>query len=191
MVVSKREGSLGLFEIILMGIGLSADAFSVTLSNMFIYKDLTRARKLAMPVFFGVFQGFMPILGYFVGGIAASFIERYAGIISFIILGFIGGKMIWDALHEDDLTKMGETLGYKVLILQAVATSIDAFAVGVSFRAEGSDIWLSSPLIALCTFICCLVALFLGRKFSEILGKRAQVIGGIILIAIGLKALFF
>jgi len=178
---------MSILEIVLIGAALSADALSVTICNVLADPHLPRAKRIAMPVLFGLFQGIMPLAGFFAGGLAAQFIERYAGIISFLILAVIGGKMVWDAFHETDEEKPG--LGYHELVLQAIATSIDAFAVGVSFCAEGADIWLSAPIIALCTFSICLVALLVARRFGQNLGRRAQIVGGVILILIGIKAL--
>ncbi len=183
-----------LIEIILIGIALSADAMSVSICNLLANPRLPRAKMIAMPVLFGVFQGLMPLIGYFAGSVAADFIERFAGIISLVILGAIGGKMVWDAFHEDeqeDEDAVSGKLSYRVLLLQAVATSIDAFAVGISFCATGQNIWVAAPIIALSTFLCCLLVLFIGRRFGANLGKRAQIVGGVVLILIGVKAMFF
>lgn len=83
---------MDIFEIILIGVGLSMDAFAVTISNMFVYRNLSRTRMMLMPITFGFFQGIMPLIGYFAGTFFADMMSRYAGIISFLILGFIGGK---------------------------------------------------------------------------------------------------
>jgi len=182
---------MGVLDILLIGVALSADALSVTICNVLCNPHLPRSRRVAMPVLFGLFQGLMPLIGFYAGTLAASFIERYAGIISFVILAVIGGKMLWDAFHESaDKDSCPTTISYGTLLLQAVATSIDAFAVGVSFCAEGADIWLAAPIIAVCTFVICLVALLVANRFGDKLGKRAQIAGGVILILIGVKALF-
>lgn len=209
-----------ILDIILIGIALSMDAFAVTISDTFLYPDMGRGRRLLLPLFFGIFQGAMPLLGYFLGSLVAAFIERFAGIVTFVILGFIGGQMIveackrWraqargtdaptvDAPAADALTADAPAasvpaaataagIGLMTLILQAVATSIDAFAVGVSFCAESVSIWLASPIIACTTFLCCLVALAIGRRFGTALGDKAQLAGGIVLVLIGIKALVF
>lgn len=191
--IPAKEHTITLAEIILIGAALSADAMSVTICNVLANPNLPRSRVIAMPVLFGLFQGIMPLAGYFAGSLAASVIEAYAGIITLIILGVIGGKMVWDGLHEDeaaDEEAARDHIGYTVLLAQAVATSIDAFAVGVSFAATGENIWADAGIIALCTFLLCLVMPSVGRRFGAVLGARAQVVGGIILIAIGVKALF-
>lgn len=196
----RRGGTVGLLDIILIGIALSADAFAVTISNMFCYPGLSRGKQLSMPISFGIFQGLMPILGFFLGSLIGGFIERFAGPITFVVLGFIGGKMIWDTVKELRAAKRGEAgdaedtasdkdFGFGTLMAQSVATAIDAFAVGVSFCAEGVAIWGSAAIITVCTFLCCLVALAIGRRFGVKLGDKAQLIGGVVLVAIGLKAL--
>ena len=183
--------ALSLVEVILLGVALSMDAFAVTISNVFAHRGLSRARAMLMPVFFGAFQGIMPLAGYFAGSLIADVIERYAGIVSFVILGFVGGKMIWDAFHEDESDEVddkGLTIGS--LFFQAIATSIDAFAVGVSFVGMSVEPFSSSGIIALTTFLCTCVAIFVGRTFGNKLGEKATVVGGVVLVIIGIKALF-
>ena len=190
---------LSLLEIILLGVALSADAFAVTISNTFVYASESKRRLVLMPVMFGLFQGLMPLLGYFVGGLAAEVIERYAGIITLVILGIVGGNMICEGaealLHpgEDEAEHAGpvaKRLTMVTILAQAFATAIDAFAVGVSLRAQAVNIVVAASIIALTTFVLCLVALAMGRKLGEVLGDRAQVAGGIVLVLIGLKAFF-
>lgn len=229
---------MSIFELILLGVALAMDAFAVTISNTFCYKGAARWRFLMLPVAFGIFQGLMPLLGYFLGGLVGSFIEAYAGIITLIILGLIGGNMIKEgveALREGksdeercdtcgcqgvvdnvlaaagegsqvEVTQRPETqsgngftnaavpaavLTLGVIFMQSVATSIDAFAVGVSLRAENVDVMLAAAIITLTTFACCLAALAVGKRFGNLLGDRAQIVGGVVLVCIGLKAMFF
>ena len=179
---------MSLFEIVLIGAGLSMDAFAVTISNTMGHTDLSRARLLSMPAAFGAFQGIMPFLGYFLGSFFREILEKYQGIVAFLILGVIGAKMIIDSIREKD-EKTEDTLSITVLLAQAVATSIDAFAVGVGFAGTNINIISASSLIALTTFILILIAIPAGQKLGEILGKRAKIIGGIVLIAIGIKSL--
>ena len=195
---------MGLLEILMLGMALATDAFSVTISNTFAFDDHRFSRLMRMPLFFGLFQFGMPLAGYFVGGIAAELIEKYAGIVSLVILGFIGLNMLYsgykalkeDASEEDeeeaqqDAQQGATTLSYGKLVFQAVATAIDAFAVGVSFRAHSVDILVASALFGLITAILCTIALFIGKKLGSLLGDRAEMVGGIVLILIGLKAFF-
>lgn len=200
-------------EIVLLGLALSMDAFAVTISNTFMYQGNSKARNAAMPLAFGLFQGLMPCIGYFLGRLVSDVISQYAGIITFAILGFIGTKMIWDAFHEEDEThspssendsalnrsadtanapiSKGQILTLPVLILQAIATSIDALAVGVSFAALSVNVVFAAALIALTTALTCGIALIIDRRFGNALGERATIIGGIVLIAIGIKSLLF
>lgn len=188
-----------LFEIFVLGLALSADAFSVTVSNTFVYAHERRSRLLLMPVFFGAFQALMPLLGYFLGDVAASFIEAYAGIVTLLILGVIGGNMIREGVGALRAAKRGQAeelaaaradqrLTIGTLVFQAIATAIDAFAVGVSLRAQNVDLIFSVTVIGLTTAVCCVIAIFLGKKLGRLLGDRAEVVGGCVLIAIGIKA---
>lgn len=195
---------MGLLEIFLLGVALATDAFSVTISNTFAFDDHRFSRLMRMPLFFGLFQFGMPLAGYFVGGIAAELIEKYAGMVSLVILGFIGSNMLYsgykalkeDASEEDEeeaqqgAQQGATTLSYGKLLFQAVATAIDAFAVGVSFRAHSVDILVASVLFGIITAILCTIALFIGKKLGSLLGDRAEMVGGIVLILIGLKAFF-
>lgn len=195
---------MGLLEILMLGMALATDAFSVTISNTFAFDDHRFSRLMRMPLFFGLFQFGMPLAGYFVGGIAAELIEKYAGIVSLVILGFIGSNMLYsgykalkeDASEEDeeeaqqDAQQGATTLSYGKLVFQAVATAIDAFAVGVSFRAHSVDILVASTLFGVITAILCTIALFIGKKLGSLLGDRAEMVGGVVLILIGLKAFF-
>ncbi|MEE1274962.1 MAG: manganese efflux pump MntP family protein [Olegusella sp.] len=188
-----------LVEILLLGLALSADAFSVTISNTFVYASERRRRLLLMPVFFGAFQALMPLLGYFLGSVAASFIEKYAGIVTLLILGVIGGNMVREgigalraAMHgqaeEVAAARADQRLTIGTLVFQAIATAIDAFAVGVSLRAQNVNLIFSVSVIGLTTAVCCVIAIFLGKRLGRLLGDRAEVVGGLVLIGIGVKA---
>ena len=189
-----------LLEIIVLGVALSADAFAVTISNTFVYASESRSRLMLMPLMFGLFQGLMPVAGYLLGGLAAEVIETYAGVITLVILGLVGGNMIregvsalrgageQDGPEEPGAGPVARRLTLVTVLAQAIATAIDAFAVGVSLRAQAVSVVVAAPIIALTTFLCCVAALALGRKLGEVLGDRAQVAGGIVLVLIGLKA---
>ena len=185
---------MGIGEILLLGLALSADAFSVTISNSFVYGSESRRRLMLMPLFFGLFQGFMPLVGYVLGGLAATLIEQYAGIVTLVILGLIGGNMVREGaealLHPGDVEDAAPAarLTVGLLIFQAIATAIDAFAVGVSLRAQSVEILGASALICCTTAACCVVGLAIGRRLGRLLGDRAEVVGGLVLIGIGLRA---
>ncbi len=187
-------------EILLIGAALSMDAFSVSLSAEMAYSNLTRTRRLMMPVMFGIFQGLMPAAGYFLGYWFRDIISRAQGPLSLVILGFIGINMIRAGVKAGADGSEPKELTAAALTALAVATSIDAFAVGVSFAASGvsvnfhpitQNIFAVSLMIAAITFLLCLAALPLGRAVSDKLGDRAQILGGVILIIIGIKNMFF
>lgn len=176
-------------EILLIGVALSMDAFAVCLSSGMVYTNLNGAKKLSLPIAFGIFQGIMPVGGYYLGSLFAELIDRFSGPVALIILGVIGINMIREGMSpETEQTE--KKLTFKVLLLQAVATSIDAFAVGVSFAAGRAPIFTAAPIIAATTFILSTAAMLIGGKVGEKLGGRAEILGGVILLIIGIKAMF-
>ena len=180
---------MSIFELFLTACGLSMDAFAVSVTNGLCVKRGRIRGALMCGIIFGLFQGIMPILGFFLGSLFASFIEKWSGPISLLILGIIGINMFREGLAKDEETEP-KKLTLWILLVQAVATSIDAFAVGVSFAANSANIWQSAPIIAVTTFVLSLIALFVGTKAGEKLGDKAEILGGIILIIIGIKSLF-
>lgn len=177
-----------LIELILLAIGLSMDASAVSISNSICIRKITAKHLLQMAVAFALFQGIMPIIGYFAASTFSSVINRFDHWIAFILLVIIGGKMIYEAINakeKEDCDIFSLTL--KLLLLQAVATSIDALAVGVSLSALKVNIFYATGIISLVTFICCSLAVLVSKRFGNMLGKRADIVGGIILIAIGTK----
>lgn len=174
-----------------LGVALAMDAMAVTLSNTLCEPDMPRYKKYAMPVLFALFQMGMPIAGFFGGMLIAPLIEAYAGIVSFAILAFVGGKMLVEAVRElrEPEACAPTRLTWGELAMESVATSIDAFVVGVSLAASGANIALYGAMIGITTFACCLFVLQLGKRLGEQFGARAQVAGGVVLVLIGLKAL--
>lgn len=187
----EGEGLMSLIDILLIGVGLSMDAAAVSMTNGMVYKNLNKAKYVLMPVFFGAFQFIMPVVGYYAGGLFADIITRYSGIVIFVILGIIGGKMIKEGIgdmKEKEVCPV-KLMTVKILFFQAIATSIDAFAVGISFSAAGISVWSPSAIIGVTTAVITVAAIFIGRKFGDMLGCRAEILGGIILVVIGIKAL--
>ncbi len=177
-------------EALVLGVALAMDAMAVTLSNSLCEPDMPTSKKLAMPVLFALFQMAMPIAGFFGGTLVAPLIEAYAGIVSLVILGFVGGKMIWEAVQDLREPEQCPTtrLTYPTIFFEAIATSIDAFIVGVSLAAAGANIVLYGAAIGITTLVCCLAVIALGRRLGAHFGPRAEVVGGIVLIIIGLRA---
>ncbi len=185
---------MGIIELLLIAVGLSMDAFAVSIGNGLAMKKLNVKVALATAFSFGLFQALMPTLGYFLGTAFESVIRRFDHYIALIFLGFIGGKMIFDGIKELHAKKKGEEppaefkLTLPALLIQAIATSIDALIVGVSFAAlPDVNIWTAVSLIGLTTFVISLAGVFFGKKFGQLLGSRAEILGGVILVAIGLK----
>lgn len=176
---------MGILEIILIGIGLAMDACAVSMTNGMCYKPNLR-RTILIALAFGVFQALMPTLGYFAGSLFAAQVEAIDHWIALVLLGFIGGKMLWDGFHHDESCPV-KPFGLGMLLMQAIATSIDALAVGVSFAAVSVDIVLAVSLIGVTTIILCAIAVYLGKWIGTKLNSKAEIFGGTILVAIGLK----
>lgn len=180
-------------ELLILSVALAMDAMAVTLSNALCEPNMKRKKALMMPAAFGIFQGIMPIIGFFLGSIFSTFLMQYSGYIVFGILGFLGSRMIWEGVKE--LRSPGgcelpdEKLTYKTILLQAVATSIDAMAVGVTFAALDANVWTCALVIALITALCCFISLKLGSKIGLHFGPAAEAAGGVVLVIIGIKAL--
>ena len=175
-------------DILLIGIALAMDAFAVTLSSAMTYPNLKGKKRFSLPVSFAVFQGGMPVLGYFLGCIFSGFLCKYSGIITCIILLIIGGGMVKDGIKGEDEDE--KEFSFKVLLLLAIATSIDAFAVGVGFAAMGAEVFSSSLIIAISTLVITTIGLYLGKFAGEKLGDKSVIIGGLVLVIIGIKSLF-
>ncbi|MCI8756593.1 MAG: manganese efflux pump [Oscillospiraceae bacterium] len=180
-------GGISLFFIAL---GLSMDAFAVCLSNGMCYCSYGNREAFSASLAFGIFQAGMPLIGYFAGQSFSDAIRAFDHWIALILLGFIGGKMLLDGIRElrnpeECITKSEYT--FRILLLQAIGTSIDAFAMGMGFAVMGVNIFVAAAFIGCTTFICSLAGCGLGRKFGMLLGARAQAVGGIILLIIGLR----
>ncbi len=191
--VMRKVFLMSFFDVLLIGIGLAMDAAAVSMTNGMVYRNLKKSTYIAMPVFFGAFQTLMPIAGYYTGGLFADIIVKYSGIVIFIILGIIGANMIKEGIS--DMRNKEETCEYKamslkVLLFQSIATSIDAFAVGIGFSVTEDGIWTPAALIGIVTAAIVCAAILIGRKFGDLLGCRAEILGGMILVFIGVKALF-
>lgn len=180
-----------LFELTLLSVGLAMDAFSVALCKGLSMKKINYAGGFITALFFGVFQAAMPLIGYFLGSRFESFISHFSHWIAFILLGFIGGKMIWEAVRgsDEDTGTAEYKLDLKDLTVLSIATSIDALAVGIVFAAQGADLLLSVTMIGAITFALSFIAVIIGSRFGSIFGSKAEIAGGCILIFIGVKLL--
>ncbi|MGN0612887.1 MAG: manganese efflux pump MntP family protein [Porcipelethomonas sp.] len=175
-------------ELILIGIGLSMDAFAVSVTNGLCCNNIRKSTAAATGLCFGGFQGLMPLIGYFLGIGFAKYISAFDHIIALVLLGFIGGQMIWESFKKDEEECHGNKLTAKMLFMQGIATSIDALAVGVSFAAmRNVNIFFAAAAICCITFVFSVAGVYIGRKSGTFLNNKAQLVGGLILVGIGIK----
>jgi len=178
------------FEIILLGVGLAMDCFAVSITSGMQTKQCLWRGPLLMAFLFGFFQGGMPLIGFVAGSHFATFFSRFAPWIALALLGFLGGKMIAESLkkkRECPIEPRSDVFAIKHLLLLAVATSIDALATGVIFIPTPSIIWLAIGFIALTSFIFSIAGYLIGVVFGCNFRVNVELIGGLILVAIGLK----
>ena len=179
-------------ELVLIGVGLSMDAFAVALCKGLSMRRVNYAHAAVIALFFGVFQAVMPLIGWVLGTQFARYITSVDHWIAFALLGYIGGKMIWDALHEAPETAPcagAGRLDLKELLMLAVATSIDALAVGITFAFLQVSILPAVATIGLITFALSFTGVVVGNRFGTRFQKKAEIAGGVVLVLIGLKIL--
>lgn len=178
------------FELFLIGIGLSMDAFAVSICKGLSMQKIDKKYTLCIGLFFGGFQALMPLTGYLLGSRFSGYIERFDHWIAFVLLALIGFNMIKESREEEEEEeKTYAGVNFKELLILAVATSIDALAVGVSFAFLGVHIAPAVTLIGCTTFVLTLVGVWVGNLFGSRYKSRAELTGGIILILIGVKIL--
>ena len=176
----------------LLGLGLSMDAFAVSICKGLCMKRVNIKQALIIALFFGGFQALMPLLGYLLANSFAVYIESIDHWIAFVLLAFIGGKMIFDVIirgGDNDACECGKPFSIKEIFVMAIATSIDAAAAGIALAMDGANIWLNIWFIGVVTFLMCIGGVFIGNKFGTKLKDKASVLGGVILILLGLKIL--
>ena len=180
-----------MLSVLLIGISLSMDAMAVTVTNAVTLRPFRDRDRLWSAVYFGGFQFLMPLLGALLAGTVSGYLIRFGPVISFALLGYIGVKMIFDAVKQDEDDAPVTELTHARLLALAVATSIDAMAVGVSFAFSppGPGLWLSCALIGCTTFVLTILAAALGSKVSALQPKRAGILGGGVLLFLGVKLL--
>ncbi len=179
---------MGTTLIILLAIGLSMDSFAVSITNGLTIRELNVKRILTISFSLAIFQALMPLVGWFAGIGIEKYIKELDHWIAFILLSFIGVKMIYEGVKKNDIAKDSE-LKILTLIGQSFATSIDAFAVGISFALLDVSIVTPILIIGIITFGVSLIGLQLGKYFGKRIGKTVEIFGGIVLIGIGIKIL--
>lgn len=183
---------MGLIELVLIAVGLSMDAFAVSICKGLGMKRLDVKQAAIIAVFFGGFQGLMPVIGWALGTGFQSYITPVDHWVAFALLAFIGAKMLFDAFHDDEEDSQelsSDRLAIKEVVLLAIATSIDALAVGITFAFLQVDIVVSVLLIGIITFALSFIGVAVGHQFGARFEKPASIVGGVVLILIGLKIL--
>lgn len=180
---------MGFWELLLLGVGLSMDAFAVSVCKGLAMKKATLKAELTCGIWFGGFQALMPLIGFFLGTLFAEAIQVFDHWIAFGLLALIGGNMLKEALSDEEETADAD-LSVKTMFLMAVATSIDALAVGISLAMAGDvNIWVAVSLIGVTTFVLSAIGVAVGNIFGSRYEKKAELAGGVILILLGIKIL--
>ena len=180
-----------LLNITMLGVGLAMDAFSVSMANGLSEPAMRKRKMYGMAGVFAVFQGVMPFLGWLcVHTIVQYFtaFEKWIPWIALILLTYIGGKMIFEGRHEEGDTQQAKTVGATEIIVQGIATSIDALSVGFTIAEYNWGMMLLAVfVIAAVTFLICAIGVLIGRKFGNRMAGKSQIFGGLILILIGIE----
>lgn len=185
---------MGIGELFLLAVGLSMDAFAVSVCKGLAMKRATLKAEATCGLWFGGFQALMPTVGFFLGALFADAIEAFDHWVAFALLAIIGINMLKEALEKKDEPgdnpEKDADLSVKTMFLMAVATSIDALAVGISLAMVGSvNIWLAAAFIGICTCLLSTLGVKIGNVFGSRYEKKAELAGGVILILLGVKIL--
>ena len=178
---------MGIISILLIAVGLAMDSLAVSISGGIVMRPFCMRQSLRLAFTMGIFQGGMTLAGWALGVSFSSYITAYDHWIAFILLSFLGGKMIYESFQKEKSSFA--SLSNKTLLTLGVATSIDALAVGISMAFLKVSIYLPSFIIGFTTFILSLAGVCFGYRFGKIKGINVELLGGIILIAIGTKIL--
>ena len=178
---------MGIITILLIAVGLAMDSLAVSISGGIVMRPFCMRQSLRLALTMGGFQGGMTLLGWLMGVSFSSYITTFDHWIAFILLGFLGGKMIYESFEEEETTI--SSFSAKTLLTLGVATSIDALAVGVSMAFLKTSIYFPAFIIGFVTFALSLIGVIGGYRFGKIKGINVELFGGIILIAIGVKIL--
>lgn len=177
---------MGMIEIMLVGVGLAMDATAVSICKGLSMRKLVWKNAAIIALYFGIFQAGMPLLGYLLGSTFSGLVEAVDHWIAFILLSIIGGKMIKESFEGESETK-NDSVDVKTMTVMAIATSIDALAVGITFAFFKINIIKAILIIGIITFTLSLFGVIIGNKFGDKFHGKAEIAGGIILILIGIK----
>ncbi|MGM9552992.1 MAG: manganese efflux pump MntP family protein [Faecousia sp.] len=179
---------MGLFDLFITAVALSMDAFAVSVSKGLSVKQVRLKHGLITGAYFGGFQALMPLIGFFLASSFAEYIKRFDHWIAFGLLVLIGANMLREALSKEE-EEMNDSFSFKTMLPLAIATSIDALATGVSFAVTDTNIWLAISLVGATTFAFSAAGVKIGNAFGLKYKSKAEVIGGLILILMGVKIL--
>ncbi len=180
---------MNLIAILGLALGLAMDAFSVSVATGAVYKKIHVTHIFRLAFFFGIFQMFMPVLGWLGGLTLRDYIHGIDHWIAFVILSIIGLKMVYEAFSLEEADKKDLEMSIIMLLTLSVATSIDALAVGITLSLLDVQIIKTSSIIGIVTFILSIAGVYIGKKFGHIFEKKIEIIGGLLLIGIGVKIL--
>ena len=180
---------MSFLTIVVVAVGLAMDAFAVSIASGAAYKQLRLRHTLRIAIFFGGFQAFMPLIGALAGLSVKDYIADYDHWIAFVILAAVGGKMIYESFKITEAEKNYSPSNILVLLALSVATSIDALAIGITLSLVAASIITAVIVIGLVTFVLSYIGVMIGKKFGHIFENKIEAIGGLILMALGVKIL--
>jgi putative Mn2+ efflux pump MntP len=176
-----------LWTVLFIAVGLAMDAFAVSVVTGSVYKEFKLRHALRMALFFGGFQAMMPIIGFLAGLGLMGYIAPYDHWIAFALLAFVGGKMIYESFQIEAAERDRNPADLTVLLILSFATSIDALAVGITLSLLKAPIALAVTVIGVVTFVLSYSGVFIGKRFGHFFESKVEIVGGLILIAIGIK----
>ena len=179
---------MGGLEILLISIGLAMDAFAVSICKGLSLKTMSWKKAIIVGLYFGFFQALMPLIGYFLGATFECVVTKVDLWIAFILLVIIGINMIKEAFGNDE-ENQNDKVDFKTMIMLAIATSIDALAVGITYAFLKVNMVIATIMIGIVTFAICVIGVKIGNKFGDKYERKAEVVGGLILIFMGIKIL--
>ncbi len=181
---------MDLISIFLIALGLAADCFAVSLSASIANKNHSPIQVARVSFSFGFFQALMLVLGWLAGTTIVDFISSFDHWLAFGLLAFVGGRMLWESFHEKADEKPADISRGLLLLTLSIATSLDSLAVGLAFAFEDINLWIAAPVVGVTALVISAIGFLVGTKVGDIFGKRAEIIGGLILIGIGIRILF-
>lgn len=179
---------MSFIELLLIAVSMSMDAFAVSICKGLSVRRVEKKHMLSVGCWFGGFQGLMPVIGFALTAIFAGYIESISAFIAFGLLLFIGGNMVREALSKEE-EEIDDSFAFKTMLTLAIATSIDALAIGVTLRLGGANIVVSAILIAITTGVLSPIGLKVGNVFGMKYKSKAELVGGLVLIGMGVKFL--